>query len=309
MKKSLIALAVAGAMTAPILAQADATLYGIAEMRLIDEDNNDLDLNMNKTRLGVKGTVDNDIEGLESFYQFEWEFNANGDSLSGAVSNDTTVRKSLVGLKGGFGSVIFGRQNAHASATHKADIFKRGSGYAVATPDRYGNSMSYVTPSMGGLEAYIQVVTEANLGGADEDVDLTAVGVNYSANGLGAAISYTETDKESLGGAATDDSEIIEAAVSYSMDAFYVAGYYADIDNGGESTNNFAIAASYTIGKAVLKAGYDEVENASGNDDGEQIILHAGYKLGAKAYTYVQYQDRNDAAGNDALSLGYSLAF
>ena len=308
MKKSLIALAVAGAMTAPMLAQADATLYGIAEMRIIDEDNEDLDVNMNKTRLGVKGTVDNDIEGLTSFYQFEWEFDGNGN-LANTQANDTAVRKSLVGLKGGFGSVIFGRQNAHSSATHKTDIFKRGSGMAIASNFRYGNSVSYVTPKMGGFEAYVQVVADANLqGGAaeSEDLDLTAIGANYSANGLGVALAYTETAEEALG--TTEDREILDLGVSYSMDAFYVGAYYSDIDAGGDSTNNFALAASYTAGKAVLKAGYDEVE-VSGGDDQEQIILHAGYKLGAKAYTYVQYQDRNDAAGNDALSLGYQLNF
>ncbi|WP_315980367.1 hypothetical protein [Aliamphritea spongicola] len=36
-EKSIIALAVAGALTAP-LAQADATLYGVAQFRLIDQD-------------------------------------------------------------------------------------------------------------------------------------------------------------------------------------------------------------------------------------------------------------------------------
>ena len=75
MKKSIIALAVAGALTAP-LAQADATLYGVAQFRLIDQDEKSLNAQMAKTRLGVKGTVDNDIEGLTTGFQFEWEFTA-----------------------------------------------------------------------------------------------------------------------------------------------------------------------------------------------------------------------------------------
>ena len=38
MKKSLIALAVAGALTAPVIAQADATLYGSLRAKVVSAD-------------------------------------------------------------------------------------------------------------------------------------------------------------------------------------------------------------------------------------------------------------------------------
>lgn len=47
MKKSLIALAVASAVTAPMVAQADATLYGKFEMRVVSEKNVTTDANGN----------------------------------------------------------------------------------------------------------------------------------------------------------------------------------------------------------------------------------------------------------------------
>ncbi len=42
MKKSIIALAVAGAMTAPMVAQADATLFGQIRYDITKEDSTDV---------------------------------------------------------------------------------------------------------------------------------------------------------------------------------------------------------------------------------------------------------------------------
>ena len=104
MKKSLIALTIAGAMTAPMLVQADTTLYGEAQFRLTDADNTDLNAEMSTTRLGVKGTVDNDIDGLITGFQIEWDFAADAASGTASTSSaDVAVRKSLVFLKGDWG--------------------------------------------------------------------------------------------------------------------------------------------------------------------------------------------------------------
>ncbi|MGY8869897.1 MAG: hypothetical protein ACKVJE_05605, partial [Pseudomonadales bacterium] len=75
MKKSLIALAVAGALTAPMVAQADATLYGSLRLKVVAEENKDLDVADNASRIGIKGSVDTNIDGVKAIYRGEWKVN------------------------------------------------------------------------------------------------------------------------------------------------------------------------------------------------------------------------------------------
>ena len=70
MKKSLIALAVAGAMAAPMAAQADATLYGSLRIKVMDNDNVSTGVVDNFSRIGIKGSSDL-FSGAKAIYQFE----------------------------------------------------------------------------------------------------------------------------------------------------------------------------------------------------------------------------------------------
>lgn len=310
MKKSLIALAVAGALTAPMIAQADATLYGIAEMRGVDADGADFDVNMNKTRLGVKGAVElENLDGVQGIYQFEWEFDGNGDALSSTNSGSSVaVRKSNVGLKGDFGQVLFGRQNNPAAATHVTDAFKQGSGYAVRSNDRYANTTSYATPNMSGFVGYVAAVTDAGTT-AGEDVDATTFGANYSANGLYVGAGVTTVD-----GGAGSDTDIVELGASYAMDGLSGGVYYANTDSGTAATDldSLGVIVAYSANNFVLKAGLDQ-KDLTASTEGEKTTVHAGYKLGSKAYAYVQineYNDEAEAAGKaDDFTFGYSLSF
>jgi len=301
MKKSLIALAVAGALTAPMVAQADATLYGIAQFRLIDEDSNDLEARMAKTRLGVKGTVDNDIEGLTTGYQFEWEFDGNGTG----ASNDSvaTMRKSHVFMEGGFGKLDFGRQNNPAASVKKGDIFGHNSAALTELPDRLGSAVVYVTPSMGGFSAYGGFAADNATGTDDDDIDASTIGLDFSAGGLGLAVSYYDLD---------ETSDTTSVGASYSMDALYVGGSYqrTDYDAAGtDESDYFQLAGAYTIGKTTLALQYEEIDNADGVDgsDEEKIAARVAYALGASAGVAVEYADYDE--GNDNLVLEYTLSF
>ena len=96
MKKSLIALAVAGAMTAPMIAQADATLYGRISVELLDTDGQDLNLGDEiGGRIGIKGDVDLGLEGTKGLFHQEWSSKTTG-GLGGE-------RLSYIGAKGGWG--------------------------------------------------------------------------------------------------------------------------------------------------------------------------------------------------------------
>ncbi|RDE19594.1 porin [Motiliproteus coralliicola] len=345
MKKSLIALAVAGALTAPMIAQADATLYGIAQFRGVAEDDKSFNSKMAKTRLGVKGTVDNDIEGLTTGFQFEWEFDGNGSATSATNSSSVAMRKSNVYMKGDFGILSLGRQNNPANpAEAMTDILGNDSAAFHMNPDRLGNVVAYVTPTFGGFHAVAAVISEGSSDtdsdalGAD-DVDATVLAVNWAGAGFGVAAAITNveggTTTANVDGSAVTysasadafvattaaaevaDFDIITAGVNYTgIENVYLAASYSKKDTDGTSVEpeTIDLAASYTMGKTTLAAIYSVHDtDVSGEDDQEQFLVGVRYALGAKASVGVDYasynSDAEDAGKNDTLTLEYTLSF
>ncbi len=101
MKKSLIALAVAGALTAPMVAQADATLYGSLRIKLVDNDATNLDVQDNASRIGIRGSSDL-FSGAKAIFQFEQAVSTETGAFSGG-------RLANLGMTGDFGTALFGR--------------------------------------------------------------------------------------------------------------------------------------------------------------------------------------------------------
>jgi len=336
MKKSLIALAVAGALTAPMVAQADATLYGISEVRLNMTEDEDADVRVSKMRLGVKGDVAfENVEGASGFYGMEWEFNANAngtgaqglEGASSSVANEVTVRKAFAGVKTGFGTFIGGRQNNPVDATEVTDIFTDASnGHALNNPDRLGNSLAYVTPSFNGVEAYAAMVLDGADTDAEEDVDGYVLGATYRGNGLTVAAGYWSFDENYIDGTAvttgTAERDFWSLGASYSFGDATVMANYQDRETGSEDIEAYSIAATYAIGNATLKAGYydSEVDDAgtASDVDSKTFALNATYALGKKASAYVEWSntdiDRGVGAATadsdkDTWVVGYALSF
>ncbi len=316
MKKSLIALAVAGAMTAPLVAQADATLYGVAEFRVIDEDTMDLNGAVDKTRLGVKGTVDNDIEGLTTGYQFEWDMgednDGTGSNLSSTADADVAIRKSLVYMKGGFGQVTFGRQNSPANVAD-AGIGINGDTFSVVA-DRMSNGIAYYTPNMNGVTAGVGIVIDGSSSlDSEDDDDAYSIGLDYAANGLSVALGYVDIadDLNNTG------NDITSLRAGYSMnDMSVIAGYQIrDFDaTSASDTESFLVGASYSLGMTTVSLAYTDIDvDAGDTDDNDMWLINATYKLGAQASVAVEYNDFDKDTGangaNDKLILSYALSF
>ena len=112
MNKKLVALAVAGVLSAPLAAQAqtaNVTLYGrlnldveAVETRIADGSKPKLyRVSSNSSRLGVRGT-ESLGGGLNAIFQLE-------SSISGDAGGGTLAgRETFVGLQGGWGTVKIG---------------------------------------------------------------------------------------------------------------------------------------------------------------------------------------------------------
>ena len=110
MQKKLIALAVAGLASTGAFAQANVTVYGVADatfdvVKISGDAKNDLGnttrVSTNSSLIGFKG-AESLGNGLTAVFQFE---SGVGFDNAGALG---ATRDSFVGLAGGFGTVVLG---------------------------------------------------------------------------------------------------------------------------------------------------------------------------------------------------------
>jgi predicted porin len=183
MKKSLLALAVAGAFSGAAFAQSSVTLFGIADtgFSYYKGDGNGnvkamTNSGLNSSRFGVRGSEDLG-GGLKANFWFEGSVNTDNGAGSATNTNNQATgssgtgfafnRRMFVGLSGGFGEARLGRNYTPIFLQISAnDPFgTNGSGdtkiYAttgligsasVTTNVRASNALEYLTPpGIGGV--------------------------------------------------------------------------------------------------------------------------------------------------------------
>ncbi len=338
MKKSLIALAVAGAMTAPIVAQADATLYGSFRIGLHSAEDTDLDLRDESTRIGIKGDVDLGLEDTKGL--FHWEANVDtADNDAGAVSADAKAasgfksgkmfseRLAYIGATGSWGTALVGRQyHPHYLLVNlPTDIFDSATADAGEwnqlgnnVHKREDNTISYASPVMSGFQfiggAVVAASGSDNDGAADSEMDGYNVAAKYAAGDLYVAASYGDVQEDVLGG--TNDIETWGVAASYQIaDLGLAAKYETQEVKGDYDETAWELAATYQIGATQLQARYSDFNEDIADEDGSQWAVGVQHKLGKKGRVWVNYFDFDsdaealDASFKDRLAIGYRLDF
>jgi predicted porin len=311
MKKSLIALAVAGALTAPMVAQADATLYGSMRVLVVDEDTQDLDVADGTSRIGIKGDVDLGIDGVKGIYNFETRLRADTGNFAGADS-----RLSNIGITGDFGTALAGKQYAPhwlwTSAVTDATWNDAIIGTIRESILRPNSTLAYISPNMSGFQAALAIVADSGLN-AGEDVDYTNIAIKYAANGLHLALSHVDD-----GGANSQDQ--LGVAASYTMDAFKFSARYQEEDNtngnagvlAGTDTETTQVGVAYTMGATTLQARFTNIDIDNGAD-ADQWAVGVQQMLGSQGRVFLEYADAETgfagSTANDRLSVGYRLDF
>jgi len=309
MNKKLLALAVAGAMAAPLAAQAEVTIYGVAHVSVDALDNDasgederdGLFVSSNSSRIGFKGSEDLG-GGLKAIWQIESSVDLahSGGVLAG--------RNSFVGLAGGFGAVIAGRHDTPFKIIgRKVDLFADQIGDAqnltsvggIGWDLRPNNVVAYISPTFNGLQAIVAYVAED--GG--EDTDAYSLNLTYS-NGplfLGAAYEQHNEGLTTLVGG--DDEETgFRLAASYEFGAFKVTGLYQNLSDvggvSGDDADAWGLGAAYSFGNNVVKAQYYSVDSdATGDADMWAIGLDHNFSKSTTAYiAYAQTDNDDDGA-------------
>jgi len=326
MKKSLIALAVAGAFAAPAFAATEnVDVYGVlnVDVNYVNDDNAGTDsqigVSSNASRIGFKGAEDLG-GGLNAIWQVETGFNA--DETSGTVGS----RNTFVGLKGGFGTILAGKHDTPMKLLgRKVDNFGDimadsrnllGSSATSGTSMfdlRTNNTIAYVSPTIAGgltlIGAYVtdhqKAGTSPTCGdGLDCNVnDAYSFSADYTNGPLMLGAGY---ENQNVGTGVADNNisrDMWRLVAGYTFGNFKIAGLYesgsADAGLDTAERDGFGVFANYAMGNITLKANYLSVgEYGNTNNTGaEQWTVGADYALSKRTTAYAYYVAIDNEAG------------
>lgn len=283
MNKKLIALAVAGACAAPtVMAQtaSPVTLYGRIYVTVESVESKGgaaplaqrIRVEDQSSYLGVRGTEDLG-GGLKAVYQLETSFRP--DSNNSTFAN----RNSMVGLQGGWGTIIAGRW----------DMPFKSANIAI---DPYGDL------TIGGI-------TSAASDRGNFDVRQQNVIQYWSPNWSGLSLKLAYGANE--GKTATVNPEAYGASVTYGKGPLYLFYAYEEHKNGngglGTLTANYkekgnSVGGSFGFGPVKIGALYQTFEK-TGRTDQDTWMANLVWTIGKNALS-VQYTDSQDGGANGA---------
>lgn len=316
MQKKLIALAVAGLVSAPVMAQSNVTISGVVDMGISHRSDNIADGVSNKTaidsglqsgnRLIFKGSEDLG-NGLKANFHLEMGyFVDNGQSRSDGVWS----RQSNLGLSGGFGSLSAGRHYApQFSLLAGVDPF--GTGLAGAANNVYkmdvrlSNSIVYKTPNMSGFNVaavysrQADGIKQENLGN-DGDVRVWGVSPTYSNGPLMVGLNYHQL-KANVSGA--DSTKVWDLAGTYNFGAAKLAAAFGSRENGADS-KYFLLGVTVPVGPAgkVLASYVRSKTDVSAADDPSSRMIAVGYthSISKRTNLYAAYATIKNSDGGTA---------
>jgi predicted porin len=308
MQKKLIALAVAGLVSAPAFAQSNVTIYGtidygyVLQGKNIDSDvdsRGGLDSGVSKAnRLGFKGVEDLG-NGLKAV--FVLESGLNGDN--GGVWKGGSARQSYAGLAGAFGTVAFGRQYTPQHLfTSAVDPFGKnglGSAQNVLVQDRrLDNLLAYISPTWGGFSfvagwtnSYVGDESDGNSSenGDDQNGDFRvwAFAPSYTNGGLFVAGNFHQARGHLAGpsavvvGATAPLDPVIkvnEGYISYDFNVVKIGGYYGQRKIELDGAPNIKVK-QWLVGATVPFTAADKLQVSYSRRVTEQEFLSGGSDL------------------------------
>ena len=335
MQKKLIALAVAGLVSAPVFAQSNVTIYGVADayMGFGNHGGNDLAAvqsgGLSGSRLGFRGAEDLG-NGLKAVFTLEQGVDISNGVASPSVGDDSVFsRQALVGLSGAFGTVSLGRQYAPgfdfqydallASAISPQFILSTGVGSSLSASSfaRWDNSVAYngmfsglkvrAIYSMAANENTTMVAPGQYADPSDDDA--MGLGLEYANGPLKVGAVYQMLQTASNAAAADDQTEWLLGG-SYDFGAATLALSYQDAESlgrmKGEDAKLWQLGVIVPVGAAGnVHLGYGEVkaDNVVGSNSAKSKSYSLAYThaLSKRTTAYTGYNRTDNDTG---LALG-----
>ena len=294
MQKKLIALAVAGLASTGAFAQANVTVYGVADasfdvVKISGDANNELGnmtrVSTNSSLIGFKG-AEALGNGLTAVFQFE---SAVGFDNAGALGAN---RDSYVGLAGGFGTVVLGNLTGPTRALGAAVDVNSGAtgiGANAALLGKLGNNLLNTTDAAGNYPPVVAGTPSNTACGRsstctsifDTRWKNAIAYVSPSFAGLNATVAYVANENKALNGLAAANTTGYDVGLKYANGPAMAAVTYNAVSVGNAAdlkVSDLRVGGSFNMGAASLRAIFDlaRADNFGGNK-----VTQAVYGLGA----------------------------
>ncbi len=333
MQKKLIALAIAGLVSAPAFAQSNVTIYGVADAGLAWGEHGDNDFSgvlsgvLSGSRLGFRGTEDLG-NGLKAVFTLEQGFD-----IGNGAENDSSKafqRQAFVGLAGGFGAVTLGRQYAPGydfqyDALASAII----SPQAILSGAPIGGKFGEIAGAMLTAEGFPAegAFVAANV----KDAALTinpgssarwdnSIAYNGTFGAIRARAIYSFGGNE-MGNDATgidaDSDDMMGVGLEYANGPLKVGGVYHylkdkyDFAGVSDDQQEWLVGGSYNFGVLTLAGSYQQASNANYIRDLDVDLWQVGVivPVGAAGNVHLAYGEAEYDFDGESKSKSYTLAY
>ncbi len=319
MKTSLtLAAAIATAFGASIAsAQTNVQLYGIADAGISVASRGDTTMAgtppapvsignaflvhsgvQSASRFGIRGTEDLG-GGLKAIFAAEAAWNVDDGTGAATGGGLNFARRSVVGLGGGFGTILLGRDYTPAFfAGQASDVFAfglYGTSYAFAQSGgfttRASNAIHYTSPSWGGLVLRASAGTSERYEAPKSQGNLYGASVVYTGGPITASAYYQQVRVATVpASGSTDSQKQFGLGAGYNFGVGRVLAGWGRSQNPGDDTNLDAwnIGLGFRIGAGELLAGFTRLTAEAGRNAsvGGTAGIEGKAKILALAYTY-----------------------
>src|ERR1700744_2237209 len=302
MKKSLLALAVLTAVTGVASAQSSVTIYGKVDLGLVMDSGSGagksvrLDSGVTGgSRIGFKGVEDLG-GGMKAAFQLETGYCA--DSAQGSPnfctgSNQFMGRQAHGDLTGSFGALSAGRQYS-LGFNNLSTIDPFGTGFAgqvnnIVDPSgiRLNNSVTYSTPTMGGVTASAEIAFGEQTGNWQANRE-TGAGLTYASGPAYAGFTFYDVDNAAGNGSARKN---------YLFGGTYDFGVVkvhalAQKSTGASNLDVLDLMGGVTVpgpGGQVLASYTPHNDRTSSNKDASQLGVGYLYPLSKRTSVYTAF--------------------
>lgn len=322
MNKKIIVAAIAAAVAAPMVAMADATVYGVIKVatQFTDRSKDVGDswgLQDQVSRIGIKGSEDLG-NGLKAIYKLEF-----GTDV--ASSFKWSGRNSYVGLAGGWGTALAGRHDTPLKmSTGKLDLFSDSAadynpggqtGVGLFKDRRADSAIAYISPSMAGFTlagAGMNMQSDNDLDPNDPNDDYASkdflsgysVAGMYSNGPWNGSLAYEQLNKELFGYNMKDDKMYRIGLGMLGFANFTVTGIYEHRENingvNGQDYDSWQLQAAYDMGNFRFKGMYGQMDEDFDSmyrgleDDFDTWALGVQYNLSKRTMTQLIYRSKDN---------------
>ena len=305
--KNTLALTICSIITLPTFA-ADVDVYGRADVSVQSSDAGEgsfTEVKSNASRIGLKGTHKLN-DDLEVVYKAEFQVDLDGDSAKG---DSITDRSQYVGLKGGFGEVLLGKNDTMLKQSQgKVDLFSDLNGDIKILwkgENRMADTISYKSPKFNDISVGVTYIAED----AVDVEDAISVAVFYGDKKLKKSKIYAAVAMDSeVKGYDTTRATVQGKVAGVTLGAIYHT-QEKSVDGSAEM-DGFLVSAKYKIDKVTLKGQY-QTADYDGGDSKSGVTVGADYSLAksTKLYAFYTSFDMDTGADEDYLAAGIQYKF